>query len=160
MTSTYAKHHDQYREGKRHPSSAAYQAPSTTSRKYYDYFALPSSPQSGVSSTRPVVQQARKTDIHSSTADSILPGLVKAPPAGRGYVDTPSKSVPRALPVQPSPRTLNKQGTRPGSSHYHSHSFDYYKTTNRRAPPPNAIMTSTSTHAVSLYHNTSSVDIR
>lgn len=150
MASTYSIQQDPHEEAKRYAAGAAYQAPSTASRKYYDYFAMPSSPQSRLSSSKLDAQRARKNDLHSSSADSVLRALVEAPPTGHGCAATTSKAVPRALPVQPSPRTLNKQGDKPYHlhSHSHSHSFDYYKTTNRRAPPPSALMTSSSTHAV------------
>lgn len=101
------------------------------SRKYYDYHAETS--QSLEGPRRREAQMPRRAAQYVPLENASRRMPVDAS-ALRGY--TPSRAVvPRALPVQPSPASLRREGRMHGAGHSHSRSFDYYNTAEAHATP-------------------------
>lgn len=124
------------RNYERADNSGIYAAPSIASRKYFDYYATPTSTRQSSLPREQAreAQKPRKLHRHSSSLASSLSSSLASPrahppipPTARGYAESASYSrASRAPPVQESPASSQLQSAR--MSNYQAQAFDYYRT--------------------------------
>lgn len=136
MSSIDTRRQEKDRNYPRAENSGIYAAPSIASRKYFDYYATPTSTRQNSLPREQAreAQRPRKMHRHSSSLASSLTsslpssrGHPSIPPTARGYAGIASDSrASRAPPVQESPASSQLQSAR--MSNYQAQAFDYYRT--------------------------------